>query len=113
MRRCTKLTDDALARVATLCTLRTLNTSHVDHVGHLTMAALAHAARERLEKLDVSFCRGVSDDSLGALVDACPYLAQLKVYGCSQLTNRFLHGHGHTSLVVEGRGERLVPVVLP
>ncbi len=96
-----------------MCTLRTLHTSHVDRVGPLTMSALAHAAKERLEKLDVSFCRHVTDDALGAVVDACPYLATLTVFGCSQLTNRLLHGHGHASLVVEGRGERLVPVVLP
>lgn len=42
--------------------------------------------RERLQELDVSFCRAVTDGALGALVDACPGLKRLHLWGCTQVT---------------------------
>lgn len=113
VRRCYRLTDQALARVALRCSLHTLHVSHVERVGCHTMASLASATKDRLQVLDVSFCRGLTDDVLGALVDSCPQLTRLHVFGCSQLTERFLHGHGHDTLVVEGMGDGTHPVVVP
>lgn len=113
VRRCHRLTDDALARVALRCSLRTLHVSHVDRVGVHTMAALASSGKERLEVLDVSFCRALTDDALGNMVDSCPHLTRLCVFGCSQLTARFLHGHAHDALQVEGMADDALPVVLP
>ncbi len=41
--------------------------------------------RARLEALDVSWCRGIPEEALGRLVDACPALATLTLFGCSQV----------------------------
>lgn len=41
--------------------------------------------RDRLVDLDVSFCREVTDGALGALVDACPNLRRLHLWGCTQV----------------------------
>lgn len=42
--------------------------------------------RDRLERLDVSFCRQLDDASLGLLADSCPQLRQLALFGCSSAT---------------------------
>jgi len=57
-----------------------------------------------LEALDVSWCRGVSDQPLGALVDRCAALRKLTIWGCSQLTPLFFNGHKNDALEVVGRG---------
>ena len=40
--------------------------------------------RAHLEEVDVSWCRGIPEEALGRLVDACPALATLTLFGCSQ-----------------------------
>lgn len=57
----------------------------------------------RLQVLDVSWLRGVSDHALGALVDSCARLEQLTVWGCAQLTPFFFNGHSKRSLKLIGR----------
>ena len=57
-----------------------------------------------LEALDLSLCRGVSDQPLGALVDRCAALRKLTIWGCSQLTPLFFNGHKNDALEVVGRG---------
>ena len=47
-----------------------------------------------LVSLDLSWCRSLTDDMCGLLVDTCPRLARLHLWGCTQLTTRFLEGHG-------------------
>ena len=62
------------------------------------------AAGDALEALDLSWCRGVSDQPLGALVDRCAALRKLTIWGCSQLTPLFFNGHKNDALEVVGRG---------
>ncbi|CAN0297555.1 unnamed protein product, partial [Hapterophycus canaliculatus] len=62
--------------------------------------ALARYCSSSLESLDLSFCRGVSDDALGHLVDASPNLRSLRLWGCTQVTDRFLGGHRREELVI-------------
>ena len=63
--------------------------------------------RERLQELDVSFCRSVNDDALGLVADSCPGLRRMHLWGCTQASNAFLNGHGNDNLVIIGRGEAL------
>ena len=58
--------------------------------------------REHLEELDISWCRGIPAKALGLLADSCPNLAQLQMFGCSQVTPDFLYGHSNESLDVVG-----------
>lgn len=56
-----------------------------------------------LNTLEMSFVRGISEDSLGFLVDTCLNLRKLSVWGNSQLTAKFFEGHNNFELFVVGR----------
>lgn len=103
VRRCGRLTDKSLVTVADKGTLEVLSVNTVHGVTSHTIQALTRCCREVLRELDVSFCRDISEGALGQLVDQCSIsLRKLKVYGCSQLTARFLHGHSNDLLEIEG-----------
>lgn len=55
-------------------------------VGHNTALALAKHS-DKLQILDVSWCREMSNDLLGYFVDNCSSLKVLKVFGCTQVRN--------------------------
>lgn len=62
-----------------------LSLNNVKKVGHNTALALAKFS-EKLQILDVSWCRDMSDNALGYIVDSCSSLKVLKVFGCTQIT---------------------------
>eukprot|EP00775_Hariotina_reticulata_P013890 gene13890-14009_t len=98
---CSAVSDAGLLAIAG--TLEVLSVNTVNGVTSRTIQALSRCCREVLRELDVSFCRDISEGALGQLVDQCSgSLRKLKVYGCSQLTARFLHGHSNDHLVIEG-----------
>lgn len=99
---CCKLTDAALVPLAERGVLESLSLNSLHKVGPATLQALARSCGEVLRELDVSFCRGITEGSVGALVDRCSKLERLSVYSCTQLTRRFLHGHSRDELVVLG-----------
>ena len=70
------------------------------------LAACCH----ELEEVDVSWCRSIPYQALGRLVDACPHLRVLELWGCTQVGDEFLCGHANNQLRVVGRGDRLQPV---
>ena len=72
-------------------------------LAHLSLNNVPALGDACLESLDLSWCRAVSDNGVGALVDAAPRLQRLTVWGCSQLTNRFYEGHSREHLRVVGR----------
>lgn len=39
---------------------------------------------DKLEELDISWCRAIPNNALGLLVDSCPALKKLTIFGCSQ-----------------------------
>ena len=103
------VTDDV---VITLCesnrhTLRVLDLSGCHQLTSRTGMALRMHARRSLETLDLSFVRGVSQEALGSLVDACaaegPALQRLTLWGCTQLGDKFFQGHRKHDLEVVGR----------
>ena len=69
------------------------------------LSALLLHCSSSLVRLDVSFIRQYSEDSLGVLVDRCIDLKELSVWGCTQLTKRFFDGHRNDLLNIEGRME--------
>lgn len=99
---CSKLTDASLVPLAELGVLEQLSLNSLHNVGPATLQALGRACGEVLRELDVSFCRGLTEGSVGALVDRCGKLQRLSVYSCTQLTKRFLHGHSRDGLEVLG-----------
>ena len=45
-----------------------------------------------------SLRRGITDAGLGMVADACPLLARLLVWGDTQLTGAFFHGHARAAV---------------
>jgi DNA repair protein RAD7 len=99
---CCRVTDASLVPLAERGVLEALSINSLYKVGPATLQALARYCGDVLRELDVSFCRGVTEASVGALVDRCSKLERLSVYSCTQLTQRFLHGHSREDLVVLG-----------
>lgn len=103
VRRC-KFSDEAIAAFVTASgmALRNLSLNSVHQVADQTILALARHSNACLECLDLSFCRLVDDECLGLLADACLQLQELKLYGCTQVTDKFLNGHSNLKLKVVG-----------
>ncbi|CAL5228114.1 g11190 [Coccomyxa viridis] len=102
LRRCTKVTSVGLAALTLNGSLRSLNVSGISAVGPGLMKALADSCSDSLEELNVSWCRGVPEPWLGVLADACTSLRKLTVFGCSQVSEKFLNGHSNELLEVVG-----------
>lgn len=103
IKRC-KFSDEALAAFfATLdgC-LRHLSLNAVRQAADKTLLALAQHPRSSLETLDVSWCRQVTDQGLGLLADSCPNLSELRMFGCTQVTDVFKHGHSNSYIRLIG-----------
>jgi len=105
LRKCVQLSDGAIEGLAAACggVLAHLSLNNVPALGDACLVALKEHCADSLESLDLSWCRAVSDNGVGALVDAAPRLQRLTVWGCSQLTNRFYEGHSREHLRVVGR----------
>lgn len=101
LRRCSKLSDASLVAAAEGGGLARLCINGLHQAGPATLDALGRCCAAQLRELDVSFCPGLTEGSLGRLVERCGEL-RLRVYGCSQLTGRLLHGHGNDALRVAG-----------
>ena len=107
------LTDDGVAALAEGCGgLRRLVLNAAGAAGGrgLTDGALIALQRSRvagsLVHLDLSWCRSVSDEALGLLVDSAPNLASLVLRGCSQITDVFINGHSNGCLTVRAHALR-------
>ncbi|CAL9222615.1 unnamed protein product [Arabidopsis halleri] len=81
--------------------LKELSLNNVKKVGHNTALALAKHS-DKLQILDVSWCREMSNDLLGYFVDNCSSLKVLKVFGCTQVTDVFVKGHSNPNVKILG-----------
>lgn len=75
--------------------------NNIAKVGPLTAISLAKRSRKLLS-LDVSWCRRISNEALGLIVDCCSSLKLLKIFGCRQITNLFLEGHSNRVVRIVG-----------
>lgn len=102
LRHCAGVTDRGVADYLGLARppLRDLCLNGVAGVAAETCAAVAQHLGGTLEVLDLSWCRKVSDNMCGCVTDACGRLAELRLWGCPQITPRFLEGHGRAGLAV-------------
>ncbi|KAJ7955978.1 F-box/LRR-repeat protein 13 [Quillaja saponaria] len=81
--------------------LSDLSLNNVKKVGRNTAISLSRHAR-RLHSLDLSWCRSLSDDAVGLIVDSCSSLMVLKLFGCTQITDVFLNGHSNSRIQILG-----------
>ncbi|OQR84032.1 hypothetical protein ACHHYP_13996, partial [Achlya hypogyna] len=104
LRRCMLVTDAGIEDLAISANqhLQALDVSSVSSLSGVALAALATHCATGLQELDVSFCRSIRDGDLGLLADACTELVQLRLYGCTQISRRFLQGHRREALVCAG-----------
>lgn len=101
--------DEAVAAFVEMSkeNLKELSLNNVRKVSRCTAIALACFSRN-LVSLDLSWCRKLTNEALGLIVDNCPSLRVLKLFGCSQVTDVFLDGHSNPN--VEIIGLKLSPV---
>ncbi|KAK1288688.1 hypothetical protein QJS10_CPB19g01879 [Acorus calamus] len=106
-----KLRDVALQHLANGC--RTISELKLCSLAlsDKSVAAYIEASGESLielslnsikEVLDLSFCREMTDEALGLIVDSCSNLVMLKLFGCSQVTDVFLDGHSNSAVKITG-----------
>ncbi|RHN64572.1 putative leucine-rich repeat domain, L domain-containing protein [Medicago truncatula] len=81
--------------------LEELSLNNIKKVGQQTSLSLAKNAKN-LHTLDLSWCRNLTDNEFGLIVDSCSSLRFLKLFGCSQVTNAFLKGHSNSELQIIG-----------
>ncbi|KAB2620642.1 hypothetical protein D8674_040600 [Pyrus ussuriensis x Pyrus communis] len=81
--------------------LQELSLNHIEMVGHNTAISLAKRSR-MLHTLDLSWCRNLTDEALGLIVDGCLSLRILKLLGCTQITDTFLDGHSNPEVRIIG-----------
>ncbi|TVU05627.1 hypothetical protein EJB05_48796 [Eragrostis curvula] len=82
--------------------LTELMLNNVEKAGDLTALAIASKCSVRLEVLDLSFCRELTNEALGLVVDSCSSLRFLKLFGCTQISDIFLKGHSNRSVKIVG-----------
>ena len=101
--RCRHMSAPAICRaLGELTDLRKLSLNAIPAVDDATLQALGNVCGASLLSLDLSWCREFSEDALGLLTEACPRLRRLAVWGCRQITERFVNGHGLEELEVAG-----------
>ncbi|XP_031498629.1 uncharacterized protein LOC116263153 [Nymphaea colorata] len=76
----------------------------VKEVAHNTALSIASCCTRRLVRLDLSWCRKLTDEALGLIADSCVSLRELKLFGCTQVTAKFLDGHSNLQLQIIGLG---------
>ncbi|MCD9641234.1 hypothetical protein HAX54_027305 [Datura stramonium] len=123
-----KLTDTAIGHLATGCrafdklklsrnvfsdeavaafvetggeSLKELSLNGVNKVSHNTAISLAKCSKN-LISLDLSWCRNLTNEALGLIVDNCLSLEVLKLFGCTQVTSVFLDGHSNPKVQILG-----------
>ena len=105
LKGCVQLSDDAIGALAAGCPgLTALSLNKLPALSDAALVALRRSCAASLTSLDISWCRGLTDHGVGALVDACDALEELSVWGCTQLTRLFYNGHSNDALRIIGRG---------
>ncbi|KAF9680946.1 hypothetical protein SADUNF_Sadunf06G0174400 [Salix dunnii] len=95
--------DEAIAAFLEVSgqSLDTLSVNNIHRVAHNTAISIAKCSRN-LVSLDLSWCRKLTDEALGMIVDCCLSLKLLKLFGCTQITEAFLNGHSNPRVRIIG-----------
>ncbi|KAH1131808.1 hypothetical protein J1N35_003186 [Gossypium stocksii] len=95
--------DEAIAAFleASGSSLTELSLNNIASVGLNTAISLSKCSR-KLFSLDLSWCRNLTDEALGLVVDSCSSLKLLKLFGCTQITDVFLKGHSNPQVQIIG-----------
>uniref|UniRef100_A0A1D1Z5G4 DNA repair protein rhp7 n=1 Tax=Anthurium amnicola TaxID=1678845 RepID=A0A1D1Z5G4_9ARAE len=104
MLRHNPFSDKAIAALleASGGSLAEISLNNIKEVSNFTAQAIAIRCSLNLRILDLSFCRKMTDEGLGLIVDSCSYLRILKVFGSRQITSTFLVGHSNSNVKIIG-----------
>ncbi|XP_020578114.1 uncharacterized protein LOC110023180 isoform X2 [Phalaenopsis equestris] len=108
--------DAALAAFleASGATLVELVLNNIEKAAGNTALAISRRCSLSLRSLDLSFCRRMTDEALGLIVDSCLNLEVLKLFGCPQVTDVFLEGHSNSLVKIIGlKGSILKEIEMP
>ncbi|KAJ6799184.1 DNA repair protein rhp7 isoform X1 [Iris pallida] len=99
-----KFSDEAIAAFieASGGSLIELSLNHIVKVAEYTALAISMCCTQSLQSLDLSFCRDITDEALGLIVDSCSSLSFLTLFGCSQITDSFMKGHSNFNCKIIG-----------
>ncbi|XP_042044047.1 uncharacterized protein LOC121789731 [Salvia splendens] len=81
--------------------LKCLSLNNVIQVSRLTALSLARNCKN-LRSLDLSWCRNLTNEALGLIVDSCLLLEVLKLFGCTQVMDVFVDGHSNPQVKLIG-----------
>nr|XP_018680208.1 PREDICTED: uncharacterized protein LOC103982797 isoform X2 [Musa acuminata subsp. malaccensis] len=91
-----------------------LSLNNVEKVAQQTALAISRQCSSTLYSLDLSFCRKLTDEALGLIVDSCSSLRILKLFGCTQATEVFFSGHSNSIVKLIGcKGQLLDEMEIP
>ncbi|XP_038990284.1 uncharacterized protein LOC103705857 [Phoenix dactylifera] len=94
--------------------LTELSLNGIKKVSQQTAISISRRCYLKLQSLDLSFCRNITDEALGLIVDSCVNLRILKLFGCRQITEMFLDGHSNSQVMIIGlRGPILEEIEMP
>ncbi|KZV57406.1 hypothetical protein F511_35156 [Dorcoceras hygrometricum] len=101
--------DEAIAAYIDIrgTSLKDLSLNNVIKVSNNTALSVSRNCKNLLT-LDLSWCRNMTNEALGLIVDSCSSLEILKLFGCTQVTNLFLEGHSNPR--VELIGLKMTPL---
>jgi len=91
LRGVVNVTDDVIIQLSQLAqgSLLSLNIASCHLITSKSIAALKKNCLYSLREIDMSFVRGISEDSLGNFMDSAIYMRTLHLWGCTQLTDKF------------------------
>ena len=92
------MTDEGIASLASNGRLEDVSVAGIPSVGPKTLKTLSLKCSSTLMHLNISWCRSVTENMLGVLVDSCIRLTTVTAWGCSSVTARLANGHRSTSL---------------
>ncbi|PIN17004.1 hypothetical protein CDL12_10343 [Handroanthus impetiginosus] len=83
------------------CQMKELVLADFMWVSNHTALSLARNCRN-LWSLDLSWCRNLTNEALGLIVDSCSLLEVVKLFGSTQVTNVFVDGHPNPQVKLIG-----------
>ncbi|XP_051114077.1 uncharacterized protein LOC127239797 [Andrographis paniculata] len=95
--------DEAIAAYLDLrgACLNDLILNSITEVSNHTALSVARNCRN-LRSLDLSWCRNLTNEAFGVIVDSCSSLELLKLFGCTLVSNVFLDGHSNPRVKIIG-----------
>lgn len=85
--------------------LISLNINGCNSITDKTLVALSLHSNFTLSTIDISFVRSVTENGLGYLLEQCPQLNHLSIWGCTQISKKLYYDPRYLSKTIIGKIE--------